>query len=1368
MRSLTLAIVAFALFSFPLAAATSVEAPTDAQLVDRSDAIVSGTVLSATGIEGERGMISTRYRFLVDETIKGALLAGSTVDIVELGGSLGDRFLLVPGSAVYAPGEHALAFLRRGSNSTFYTANMTFGHLRFAEGDALIREAICTIDEHEHVSAPLPAAEYVRWVKESLKGVVAPLPMRTAALERSFVPQANANTASQFCLIVTDVANVTKPVRWPGCENPAAACPTISLQYNNLQGSVDVNLAVSKAAAAWTNEPAAAIKLSNGGTTAISTLTPDAINAVDFSSSQSDFPSSWCDAGNGCALIYGNGGNTFNGESFHSIVEMDILVKPGAFSQTKVESILTHEFGHGIGLKHAEGWPAPPTSSNASVMLSSFNAGNGALLQDRDREAVATVYGSGLCFPVAISSVTGNRTVTPGDTVQLSVIATGSNLTYQWYAGSSGNTSTLVATTAGYVTPPITAVRTYWVRVSNSCGSPQDSATITLTPAQCNAPAFTQNLSSQTITANTSVPLQVVVAGSATLTYQWYQGAAGVTTTPVGTNSNAFTTPPLTTTTSYWVRVANSCGTIDSAVAVLTVPGTCTAPVLTGPGNATSSINSSLTLLVVAAGQGPFAYQWYEGTAPDTTKPIAGATADRLNLGPFSTSGATKYWVRVSNECGPTTSSTATVTISCSTPAIPTLGAPQAIETAIDFNAYFTDTNATIFELQESTNPDFTNPATFAVTGATQFKVAPRPDLTQDTAFYYRVRAIASCDATLKSGYSATSKVVRRAARANDPSFAGTSGMTATMTLPYFIAGFPTSGKTALADTFSVTTDQPWVTVVPSSGALPSQGVTVQVKVDGSQVSDGTTMGTLTLIRTQNAQGKDGLATTVPPVSVPVSVSLATPVSPTPRTTTPSAQTLIIPAIAHAAGANQSQFKSDIRLTNTSLGAITYQLSWTPTRSNGTEKGLATQLTVAGGDTKALNDIVRDFFGNGFFGENAQGTLEIKPLSTGGAPSSSRTTVASSRTFNVASNGTFGQFIPAIPFGSFIGSLTSNANAKISLQQIASSAAYRTNLGFVEGSGEGASVLARLFDIAGNVVKEARFDLQPFEHRQDNMATVFNLGSQQLSDGRVEVQVTSTGGKVSAYASVLDNKTSDPLLVFPVQPSEIAASRFVAPGIAELDNGSSNFHSDMRVYNASASPVVVTLSYNPQPGSAPAADSKTRTIGPNEVLAIDNVLPTLWNLTGGGAVSVSAANDAPVVVTARTYSRQADGGTYGQFIPAVNSRQAVGLNEAALEVVQLEESTAFRSNLGLVEVTGNAVEVELLVYRPESKFAVRVVQPLEANQFIQLSQIFKRVNLGTVYNGRVSVKVLSGNGRISAYGSIVDNRTLDPTYVPAQ
>jgi hypothetical protein len=261
------------------------------------------------------------------------------------------------------------------------------------------------------------------------------------------------------------------------------------------------------------------------------------------------------------------------------------------------------------------------------------------------------------------------------------------------------------------------------------------------------------------------------------------------------------------------------------------------------------------------------------------------------------------------------------------------------------------------------------------------------------------------------------------------------------------------------------------------------------------------------------------------------------------------------------------------------------------------------------------------------------------------------------------------------------------------------------------------------------------------------------------------VSVTSDSGRVTAYASVLDNTTTDPLLVFPVDPSTIAARRFVVPGVAEFDNGFSNFHTDMRVFNAGATDANATINFSGSV-SLPAVQ---RTIPAGQVLAVDNVLPTLWNASGGGAVNITTDSDAQLVVTARTYSRDSSsGGTFGQFIPGVTASDAVGVGDRTLQVVQLEQSPQFRSNLGLVEVTGNPVTVEILGYSPDSKVAATVQKTLNGGEFSQLGSIFTTMGFGDTYNGRITVRAIGGTGRVAAYGSVVDARTADPTYVPAQ
>ena len=62
-----------------------------------------------------------------------------------------------------------------------------------------------------------------------------------------------------------------------------------------------------------------------------------------------------------------------------------------------------------------------------------------------------------------------------------------------------------------------------------------------------------------------------------------------------------------------------------------------------------------------------------------------------------------------------------------------------------------------------------------------------------------------------------------------------------------------------------------------------------------------------------------------------------------------------------------------------------------------------------------------------------------------------------------------GQFIPAIPFASFIGRDT---NTVLSLQQIAQSADYRTNFGLVEGSGNPVTALISIFGSDGKKLTE--------------------------------------------------------------------------------------------------------------------------------------------------------------------------------------------------------------------------------------------------------------------------------------------------------
>jgi VCBS repeat-containing protein len=127
------------------------------------------------------------------------------------------------------------------------------------------------------------------------------------------------------------------------------------------------------------------------------------------------------------------------------------------------------------------------------------------------------------------------------------------------------------------------------------------------------APSITTQPQSQTIPYGGTATLTVAASGTAPLSYQWYEGASGTTSTPVGTNSSNFTTPALTATTQYWVRVSNSSGTADSTTATITVNATpCAAPDVTigsVQGTGDTAASGTFTVQGVVVGD-------YEGASP--------------------------------------------------------------------------------------------------------------------------------------------------------------------------------------------------------------------------------------------------------------------------------------------------------------------------------------------------------------------------------------------------------------------------------------------------------------------------------------------------------------------------------------------------------------------------------------------------------------------------------------------------------------------------------------------------------------------------------------------------------------------------------
>jgi len=907
---------------------------------------------------------------------------------------------------------------------------------------------------------------------------------------------------------------------------------------------------------------------------------------------------------------------------------------------------------------------------------------------------------------------------------------------------------------------------------AGSGGSITNTASVTATTPDPN----TSNNSASITTATdclTTIPTPLTPANNATnvpttgrLTwdnvvadfYSIYLGRADQNgcSTPFGnSDTSSFSYSNLAPNTKYIWKVdafVNNCPVRTSSCFTFTTGANCNTTItLVKPisGSATSPVEFEWVAV-----SGATDYTVFAKTGNGNFLEVGKTTSTKLTAS-LTTDGAVQWYV-VANipGCGNVQSSTATFNL-CTRPSTPIARVVGEATSAKTYRAEWDDVpNAIRYEVDEATNANFTGATTTSVT--TNFASFKHDATDTPLAFFYRVRAFSACSPSA-SDNSPTVRIVIIPLPKPDASDLNTNipaGSTEVVVQQVFIPGIP--GVTAF---FNAIADRPWLTVRPPNGVLPPEGITLEVTADPKTLPNGTFTATVIVtITTPGTSGANGVSTNgTTTTSKPVSISLVTPVTPVQNKITPNADSLIIPSVGHLDGVN-SHWQSDIRVTNVGLQAAKYALTFTP--STGTATGTKqTTISVGPGETTALDDIIKNWYGIGSLGDGANGTLEIRA-----ADSVPFTAVASSRTYDVTSNGTLGQFIPALPFGGFIGKAAQNALATaLSMQQVAQSSLYRTNVGVVEASGNPASVLMSVFNATGSKLIDIPVDLKGGEQKQLN--SVLAANNITLADGRIEVKVTGGDGKVTAYASVVDNATNDPLLVSGVRTDGTGSSKYVLPGVADLSNGLASWRTDMRIFNTTLASQATTLTLFPL-GGGPALNTSL-TLQPGEVRTLDDVVKSVFHMANiGGAVHVQTTTAANLVVTGRTYNQTTDG-TFGQFIEAVTPAQAVGTNGRTLHVLQVEDSTRFRTNLGIAEVNGQPVTVEVSVVLPDSKVTPTITFQMGANEFRQMS-VIRDLNLGNVYNARLTVRVIEGQGRIAAYGSVVDMTTQDPTYVPAQ
>jgi hypothetical protein len=205
----------------------------------------------------------------------------------------------------------------------------------------------------------------------------------------------------------------------------------------------------------------------------------------------------------------------------------------------------------------------------------------------------------------------------------------------------------------------------------------------------------------------------------------------------------------------------------------------------------------------------------------------------------------------------------------------------------------------------------------------------------------------------------------------------------------------------------------------------------------------------------------------------------------------------------------------------------------------------------------------------------------------------------------------------------------------------------------------------------------------------------------------------------------------------------------------------SHWQTELTLHNTSATSINATLTFHDILGSAGTSNV---TVAPRATVTIADIVANRFGRTAAtGAIEVTfdSAFAHKLTVSSRTFNKSA-AGEFGQDIPAVDQST---IPDAGSTIVLSGPSSATdsRFNFGVYADSGSTIQWDLV--RADGTIAgskeISYGAGTQAQYNFGVSTLF---NAGSQDNDTVQAVVTSG--RAVAYGSVINNASGDPTYVP--
>lgn len=244
--------------------------------------------------------------------------------------------------------------------------------------------------------------------------------------------------------------------------------------------------------------------------------------------------------------------------------------------------------------------------------------------------------------------------------------------------------------------------------------------------------------------------------------------------------------------------------------------------------------------------------------------------------------------------------------------------------------------------------------------------------------------------------------------------------------------------------------------------------------------------------------------------------------------------TFVIPAVGNTDGGGGTIWASEITIFNPQTYTLFVSMTFLP---SGLEQGAEVLVQIPSNQSFATSNVLSEVYHRSGTGSLL---LAAFPEDNPHVPNPSIIDLSfavRSNTFNNASAGTYGQAIPGVISGlmDFPFEQLSAVSTGIRNFGQTGQSGFRTNVGALNLGRYTVRMLVNVYDELGKTVaKDIPFDIPPQGHIQDRLPVTIDRGTLEYFIYDPGVNDPDGYAVVFAYASVVDNKSGDPIYVDPI------------------------------------------------------------------------------------------------------------------------------------------------------------------------------------------------------------------------------------------